>query len=77
MGQLHLHTMPAYLPLPALTPLSVEAISEEESMPQRAGPQSLGFLPRNEFAYPSSPQQCCQELLWPAACTLILQVKGM
>lgn len=76
VGQLHPHTMPAYLPLPTLRPASVEPISDEESVLHQSWASKPIFLPRKKFACPSSPQQCCREVLWPAACTLVLQVKG-
>lgn len=77
VGQIHHYIMPAYLPLPTLRPASVEPMSDEESMSHQSwASKPRLFLPRKKFACPSSPQQCCRELLWPAACTLISQEKG-
>lgn len=53
VGQLHPHTMPAYLPLPTLRPQVWNPSQMKSQCSIRAGPQSLDFrLERNLHVRP-------------------------
>lgn len=64
MGQLYLYVKPAQPTLPQMV----------SQCPSELGLKGQ-ILPRNESAYPSLPQQCCQHMLQLAACTVGSQVK--